>query len=45
MAAVTELEESYAAAREDAEFLARLDHLSSTYAGRPTPLTFGREAD
>lgn len=39
MAAVTELEESYAAAREDAEFLARLDHLSRTYAGRPTPLT------
>ena len=28
MAAVTELEESYAAAREDSEFLTRLDHLS-----------------
>ncbi len=39
MAAVTELEESYAAAREDKEFLSRLDHLSRTYAGRPTPLT------
>ncbi len=39
MAAVTELEESYAAAREDSEFLSRLDHLSRTYAGRPTPLT------
>ena len=39
MAAVTELEESYAAAREDEEFLSRLDHLSRTYAGRPTPLT------
>ena len=39
MAAVTELEESYAAAREDSEFLNRLDHLSRTYAGRPTPLT------
>ena len=39
MAAVTELEESYAAAREDGEFLSRLEHLSRTYAGRPTPLT------
>ncbi len=39
MSAVTELEESYAAAREDAEFLARLDNLSRTYAGRPTPLS------
>ncbi len=39
MSAVTELEESYAAARADAAFVARLDHLSSTYAGRPTPLT------
>ena len=39
MSAVTELEESYAAARADKAFLARLDHLSSTYAGRPTPLT------
>ncbi len=39
MAAVTELEESYAAAREDTEFLSRLDHLSRTYAGRPTPLS------
>ena len=39
MSAVTELEESYAAARADKDFLARLDHLSSTYAGRPTPLT------
>ena len=39
MAAVTKLEESYAAAREDEQFLARLEHLSRTYAGRPTPLT------
>ena len=39
MSAVTELEESYAVARADKDFLARLDHLSSTYAGRPTPLT------
>ena len=39
MSAVTELEESYVAARADVEFVARLDHLSSTYAGRPTPLT------
>ena len=39
MSAVTELEESYAAGRADKAFLARLDHLSSTYAGRPTPLT------
>ena len=39
MSAVTELEESYAAARADKDFLARLDHLSRTYAGRPTPLT------
>ena len=39
MAAVTELEESYAAAKEDGAFQSRLDHLSKTYAGRPTPLT------
>ncbi len=40
MAAVTELEEAYAAARADADFLRQIDHLSRTYAGRPTPLMF-----
>ncbi len=40
MAAVTELEEEYAAARSDPAFLAQVDHLSRTYAGRPTPISF-----
>ena len=40
MAAVTELEQEYAAARNDPAFIARVDHLSRTYAGRPTPISF-----
>ena len=40
MAAVTELEEEYAAARSDPAFLTQIDHLSRTYAGRPTPISF-----
>ena len=40
MAALEELEASYAAVREDPDFQARLGHLLSTYVGRPTPLYF-----
>ncbi len=39
MAAVSELEEAYAAAQANTDFQARVNHLSRTYAGRPTPLT------
>ena len=38
MAALTELEEAYSAARQDSGFQATLDGLLHTYAGRPTPL-------
>ncbi|MHB2037246.1 MAG: tryptophan synthase subunit beta [Nitrososphaerales archaeon] len=37
-AALTELEDSYEKARKDKKFQARLHHLLSDYAGRPTPL-------
>ena len=40
MAAVTELEEEYSAAKSDPAFMAQVDHLSRTYAGRPTPISF-----
>ncbi|HET7789367.1 MAG TPA: tryptophan synthase subunit beta [Gemmatimonadales bacterium] len=39
MAALEELERTYAAARADAEFWAELDRLERDFAGRPTPLT------
>ena len=42
MAAVTELEQAYAAARDDSAFQTQLDHLSRTYAGRPTPITLAK---
>ncbi|MDB6119502.1 MAG: tryptophan synthase, beta subunit [Verrucomicrobiaceae bacterium] len=38
MAALTELTEEYAQARQDPAFQARLDHLLHDYVGRPTPL-------
>ena len=38
MPALDELEEEYRAARAAPDFGARLDELSKTYAGRPTPL-------
>ena len=37
--AITELEAAFLAARDDADFQAELEHLLTTYAGRPTPLT------
>ena len=40
MAALTELTEEYAKARQDPAFQARLDHLLHDYVGRPTPLYF-----
>ncbi|UCH62891.1 MAG: tryptophan synthase subunit beta [Fidelibacterota bacterium] len=36
--ALQELEQAYAAAKEDQAFREELDHLSRQYAGRPTPL-------
>ncbi|MBS1252060.1 MAG: Tryptophan synthase beta chain [Anaerolineales bacterium] len=39
MPAVTELEEAYTEAREDAKFMERFETLCREYAGRPTPLT------
>ncbi len=39
MPALGELELAYAALRADTSFQAELDHLLSTYVGRPTPLT------
>jgi tryptophan synthase beta chain len=38
--AITELQEAYAAIREDATFWQELDTLNRTYVGRPTPLTY-----
>jgi tryptophan synthase beta chain len=38
--AVTELEHTYLALREDPAFQAELQRLLATYVGRPTPLTF-----
>lgn len=43
MYALQELETAYAAAREDAGFLARLEDLLRNYAGRPTPLYFAEK--
>ena len=40
MAPLIELERAYRAARRDPRFRARLRHLLTTYAGRPTPLYF-----
>src|SRR5260221_5245344 len=40
MAAVDELENAYAAAREDSDFAAILATQERTYSGRPTPLYF-----
>ena len=40
MAALTELEDSYRAAQDDAGFSEQLDHLMRNYAGRPTALYF-----
>ena len=37
--ALDELTEAYETARSDVAFLAELDHLMGSYAGRPTPLT------
>src|SRR6202162_2188063 len=42
MAALEELEREYEKARRDRSFQRRLDELLRTYAGRPTPLFFGR---
>ncbi len=42
MAALEELERTYAEARRDPKFLRRLDDLLRNYAGRPTPLFFAR---
>ena len=48
IAALDELDREYQAARDDQDFRAELDHLLTTYVGRPTPLTeakrFGAEA-
>ena len=40
MAALAELEEAYARAKDDPEFQQRLAHLLHTYAGRPTALYY-----
>ncbi len=40
MAAVSELEQSYARLREDPEFQAEFDHDMAHYVGRPSPLYF-----
>ncbi len=42
MPALDELEDEYRAARADQGFGARLEELSKTYAGRPTPLYLAR---
>jgi tryptophan synthase beta chain len=42
MAALIELEDAFAAARVDPEFMEELDRLRRTYAGRPTPLWHAR---
>ena len=42
VAALDELAEAHRAAQQDPEFLAELDRLLTTYAGRPTPLTDAR---
>ena len=40
MAAVSELDDAYQAAKADLDFQERLEHLLHTYAGRPTALYF-----
>jgi tryptophan synthase beta chain len=40
MRALSQLEEAYEFAKTAPEYLHRLDHLLSTFAGRPTPLSF-----
>jgi tryptophan synthase beta chain len=42
MAALEELEQAYAEAKEDAAFQAELDDLLHNYCGRPTPLYFAK---
>jgi tryptophan synthase beta chain len=42
VAALDELTETHRTAQQDPDFLAELDRLLSTYAGRPTPLTDAR---
>jgi tryptophan synthase beta chain len=42
VAALDELAEAHESAQRDPEFLAELDRLLTTYAGRPTPLTDAR---
>jgi len=42
VAALDELAATFAAAQHDPSFVAELDHLQRTYAGRPTPLTEAR---
>src|SRR5262245_66368225 len=44
MAPVEELIEGYLDARKDPEFVATLQHLLTTYVGRPTPLYEARRA-
>ena len=39
VAALDQLAEAFDEARDDPEFLTRLDHLQRTYTGRPSPLT------
>jgi tryptophan synthase beta chain len=41
-AALTQLEEAYAAARADAAFWSELEHYLTHYVGRPSPLYFAR---
>jgi tryptophan synthase beta chain len=42
MSALEELERAYEKAKRDRKFRSRLDELLHSYAGRPTPLFFGR---
>jgi len=42
MAALEQLADAYAEAREDADFQQQLDYLLRQYVGRPTPLYFAR---
>jgi tryptophan synthase beta chain len=42
MPAILELEQAYAAAQADPEFLAELRRLEQSYTGRPTSITFAR---
>jgi len=42
IAALDELTEAYPSVSRSAEFVAELDDLLTTYAGRPTPLSFAR---